>query len=121
MRRNQHRLGSRVIERAATQLAASFDLDLIVSAIAAALGGSNLSAIQERLGKAQNRAADVLANLHLPHLPTRHDIVSRARAMFADTASMDAIVTRAHAVMLDMIGTRLSAIALPANSAVATT
>ncbi len=115
VRRNQHRLGSRVIERAATQLAASFDLDLIVNAIAAALGGSNLSAIQEKLGKAQNRAADVLANLHLPHLPTRHDIVSRARAMFTDTASMDAIVTRAHAVMLDMIGTRLSAIALPAN------
>jgi stearoyl-CoA desaturase (delta-9 desaturase) len=121
VRRNQHRLGSRVIERAATQLAASFDLDLIVNAIAAALGGSNLSAIQEKLGKAQNRAADVLANLHLPHLPTRHDIVSRAGAMFADTASMDAIVTRAHAVMLDMVGTRLSAIALPANAAAAAT
>src|SRR5262250_3692839 len=34
VRRNEHRLGSRVIERAAAQLAGSFDLDLIVSAIA---------------------------------------------------------------------------------------
>jgi stearoyl-CoA desaturase (delta-9 desaturase) len=109
IRRNEHRLGSRVIERAAAQLAASFDLDAIVDAIAAALVGSSLAVIQEKLAQAQNRAADVFANLYLPSLPTRHDIVGRAMAMFADTPSMDAIVNRAYAVILDTVGARLSA------------
>ena len=109
VRRNKHRLGSRVIERAAAQLAGSFDLDATVNAIAAALAGPGLSAIQEKLAEAQNRAVDVFASLYLPQLPTQHEIVRRARAMFADTPSMDVIVSRAHAVILDTIGARLSA------------
>jgi stearoyl-CoA desaturase (Delta-9 desaturase) len=117
VRRNEHRLGSRVIERAAAQLAASFDSDRIVNAIAAALAGPNLSAIQEKLAKAQSRATDVLATLHLPELPTRHDIVNRALAMFAETPSMEAIVSRAQAVILDTICARLSALRLEAAPA----
>jgi len=119
VRRNQYRLGSRVIERAATELAQSFDLDIIVTAIASAFAGSSLYAFQEKLAMAQNRAADVLASLYLPQLPTRHDIVCRARAMFVETPSMDAIVSRAHKVILDAIGARLSAIALQTNTAAA--
>jgi stearoyl-CoA desaturase (Delta-9 desaturase) len=111
VRRNKHRLGSRVIERAAAQLAGSFDLEAMVNAIAEAFAGPDLSALQEKLAKAQNRAADAFAGLYLPQLPTRHEIVRRALAMFADTPSMDVIVTRAHAVILDTIGARLSTIA----------
>jgi hypothetical protein len=73
--------------------------------------GPGLSAVQEKLAKAQNRAVDVFASLYLPQLPTQHEMVRRARAMFADTPSMDVIVSRAHAVILDTIGVRLSAIA----------
>jgi hypothetical protein len=97
---------------AAAQLAGSFDLDLIVSAIASALAGSTLSAIQESLANAQNRAADVLPRFYLPQLPTRQDIVGRAMAMFAETPSMDAIAGRAQTAILEAIGARLSAIAL---------
>jgi len=117
VRRNEHRLGSRVIERAAAQLAGSFDPDVIVSSIAAALAGPRLSAIQETLTQAQNRAADVLAGLSLPQLPTRQEIGRRAMAMFAQTPSMDAIVGRAHAVILDTIGARLRAIKLQTSPA----
>ena len=120
VRRNEHRLGSRVIERAAAQLAGSFDLDLIVSAIASALAGPSLSAIQESLANAQNRAADVLASFYLPQLPTRHEIVGRAIAMFAETPSMDAIVSRAHIAILEAIGARLSAVVLQTKAAAAT-
>jgi hypothetical protein len=109
VRRNKHRLGSRVIERAAAQLAGSFDLEATVNAIAGAFAGPDLSALQEKVGKAQNRVADVLGGLYLPQLPTRHEIVRRALAMFADTPSMDVIVNRAQAVILDTIGARLSA------------
>jgi stearoyl-CoA desaturase (Delta-9 desaturase) len=111
VRRNKHRLGSRVIERAAAQLAGSFDLEAMVNAIAEAFAGPDLSGLQEKLAKAQNRAADVVAGLYLPQLPTRHEIVERAMAMFADTPSMDVIVSRAHAVILDTICARLRTMA----------
>jgi stearoyl-CoA desaturase (delta-9 desaturase) len=107
--RNEQRLGSRVIDRAAAQLAASFNPDLIATAVASALGGPSQSALHERLESAQHRAADVLANLHLPQLPTRAEILATATAMFAWTPSMEDIVDRAHALILDTIGTRLTA------------
>jgi stearoyl-CoA desaturase (delta-9 desaturase) len=117
VRLNEYRLGSRVIERAAAQLAGSFDTELIVRAIASAYAGSGLPTIQDKLAQAQNRATDALAGLHLPQLPTRHEIVSRAMAMFAETPSMEAIVNRAQAVILDTIRVRLGAMTLGQASA----
>ena len=116
--RNEHRLGSRVIERAAAQLAGSFNTDLIVGAIAAALAPPGLSAIQDKLADAHNRAADVLASLSLPQLPTRHELIARAKAMFAETPSMEAIVSRAQAVILEAIGAQLRALPVEAGASV---
>jgi stearoyl-CoA desaturase (delta-9 desaturase) len=110
IRRNEQRLGARVIDRAAAQLASSFNPDVIVNAIMAALAGPSLVILQQRLAEAQYRASDVLATVQLPQLPTRHEILARARAMFADTPSLEDIANRAHAVILDAIGARLSAI-----------
>jgi stearoyl-CoA desaturase (delta-9 desaturase) len=70
--RNQQRLGARVIDRAAAQLAASFNSERIAAAISAALERPQLSALQEKLAATQQRAAEVLASVHLPHLPTRN-------------------------------------------------
>lgn len=106
--RNEHRLGSRVINRAAAELADSFQPDRIAVAIGAALDVASLSALRERLfSETRQRAAGVLANLHLPHLPTRADMFSRANAMFTRTPSIDDIVDRAHALLLDAIVARL--------------
>ena len=107
--RNEQRLGSRVVERAARQLAASFNSERIAGAVASALEGASLSALQERLKTAQHQAAEVLANAHLPHLPTRTEIRERARAMFARTPSVEDIVDRAYNLVLDAVGTRLCA------------
>jgi stearoyl-CoA desaturase (delta-9 desaturase) len=105
--RNEHRLGSRVINRAAAQLAESFDPDRIAVAIGAALDGSSLTALREKLSETQQRAANVLASVHLAHLPTRNEVLGRATAMFARTPSIDDIVDQAHALILDAIGARL--------------
>jgi stearoyl-CoA desaturase (delta-9 desaturase) len=108
--RNEQRLGSRVIDRAARQLAASFNSDGIARAMATALEKASLSALQERLSAAQHQAAEILAGAHLPHLPTRTEIRERARAMFARTPSVDDIVDRAYSLVLDAVGTRLCAV-----------
>jgi stearoyl-CoA desaturase (delta-9 desaturase) len=105
--RNEHRLGSRVVDRAAAQLAESFYPDRIAAAIGTALDGSSLSALREKLSETQQRAANVLANLHLPHLPTRNEVLGRATAMFTRTPSIDDIVDQAHALILDAIGAKL--------------
>jgi hypothetical protein len=71
----------------------------------------------EASGELRGRALDgriarrTRSQVYLPQLPTRHEIVRRALAMFADTPSMDVIASRAHAVILDAIGARLSAMA----------
>ena len=113
--RNEHRLGSRVVSRAAAQLAESFQPDRIAIAIGAALDGSSLSALREKLSETQHRAANVLASLHLPHLPTRNEVLGRAMAMFARTPSTDDIVDQAHALILDAIGARLCPAAVYSN------
>ncbi len=111
--RNEQRLGSRVIDRAAAQLAASFNPDLIATAIMSTLGGAGHSEFYERLVAAKHRATDVLANMHLLQLPTRAEIRATAIAMFAGTSSMDEIVDRAYALILDTIGARLTAGGIP--------
>jgi stearoyl-CoA desaturase (delta-9 desaturase) len=105
--RNEHRLGSRVVSRAAAQLADSFHPEGLAVALSAALDGATLATLREKMSATQQRAASVLASLHLPHLPTRNEIFGRAMAMFAKTSSMDDIVDAAHMLILDAIGARL--------------
>jgi stearoyl-CoA desaturase (Delta-9 desaturase) len=105
--RNEQRLGSRVIGRAAAQLAESFNTDRIAAAVSSALEGSSLSSLMDRLAAAQHRAADVLAGLSLPQLPTRDEMLARATTMFARTRSMDDIVERAYELVLDAIAAKL--------------
>jgi stearoyl-CoA desaturase (Delta-9 desaturase) len=110
--RNEQRLGSRVVNRAAAQLAAHFNTERIAVAITAAMEHAQLAALQNTLVAAQHCAAEVLANVHLPHVPTRADLLAQATAMFARTPSIDEIVDRAYELMLDAIGARLRAVAI---------
>lgn len=112
--RNEQPLGSRVIDRAARQLAASFNTEWIAGTVAARLESATLTALQQRLASAHDRAAEILANAHVPHLPTRAEIGARARAMFVRTRSFDDIVERAYDLVLDAVGSRLRDIPTPA-------
>ena len=107
--RNEQRLGSRVINRAAEELVAHFNSERIAAAIAAALHGPQLSSLQDALSRASHRTTEVLANVHLPHLPTRDELVAQAKSMFARTRSLDEIVDRAYELLLESVGTRLAA------------
>jgi len=108
--RNEQRLGARVVNRAAAQLAASFNTDWIAVAITSALERPQLVALQEKLAATQQRATEVLASVHLPHLPTREEILAKATATLAKTPSLDEIVDRAYALVLDAVGARLCAV-----------
>lgn len=105
--RNEQRLGSRVIERAARQLAASFNSERIAASVAGTLERHSLSSLQQRLKNVQHHAAETLAGCRVPHLPTRAEISAKARAMFVRTVSIDEIVDRAYDLVLDAVGARL--------------
>ena len=91
VRRNQHRLGSRVIERAAAQLAGSFNTDMPSSAPSPRrLSGPSSRPPFRRRSPARKIAPPTYSRAcTLPELPTRHEIVARGAAMFADTPSME--------------------------------
>src|ERR1700722_18436733 len=109
--RGEHRPGARVIERAAEQLASRFNPEPIAHAIAAALHGPELTALQERLADAQHRSAEALASLmHLPQMPSREDILAGARSVLAKTPCLDEIVDRAHDMLLAAVGARLAGV-----------
>jgi stearoyl-CoA desaturase (Delta-9 desaturase) len=110
---NQQRLGARVIQKSASELAAQFNPERIASAITAGIEAAHLSNLQDRLLAAQHRAADILASVHLPHLPTDKEIRARAVAMFAKTPSLDEIVNRAYELVLEAVGARLCLAAIP--------
>jgi len=111
--RNEHGLGASVINRAAEQLAGHFNSERIALAIASALNGSELRALRERLARAHDRTAEMLAAVplpHLPHMPSREELTTKARAMFARTKSLEEIADRAYEMLLTSVGNRLAAI-----------
>jgi stearoyl-CoA desaturase (Delta-9 desaturase) len=109
---NQHKLGSRVISRAASQVAESFYPERIATAVAAALGNSGLADLRARLSQAQPFVArDVFSEFNLPHIPTKAEIVGRARSLLANSPSMEDIAAKAHELLLEAVGARLATIA----------
>ena len=107
--RNEQRLGSRVINRAAEQLAARFNPERIALAVSSALHSSELLALCEVLGQARSQTADVLASLYPGKIPSRDELLAQAQAMFARTRSLDEIVDRAYQLVLAAVGSRLIA------------
>ena len=107
--RNEQRLGAKVINRAAEELAARFNSERIAAAIAAALHTPELSALQDTLTRAHHRTSEMLKTLHVPHIPSREEFVREAKAMFARTSSLDEIVDRAHELLIASVGARLTA------------
>jgi stearoyl-CoA desaturase (delta-9 desaturase) len=101
--RNEQRLGTRVIARAAEQLAAHFNSARISLAIASAVHGPELIALREALLRAHQRTADALKDLHLPAIPSREQILVEAKKRFASSVSLEEIADRAYALVLESI------------------
>lgn len=98
--RNEQRLGTKMIERSAAQLAATFHIAAIREFFAQAP-----DAVTH--GAAYQRSAEMIGRLHMPTmptLPTREEIRQRAKAMFAKTVSLEDIVDHAHRMILDAAG-----------------
>ena len=56
-------------------------------------------------------AIEVFGELNLPHIPSKAEIVRRARSLLANSPSMEDIAAKAHELLLEAIGTRLATLA----------
>jgi len=108
--RNEQRLGAKVIEKAAAELAATFNVEAISAALLQSLASSapGLVPLREKVVGAHHRAADLLGSMPLPHVPTYQEVLERATRMFASTRSLDAIVERAHRMVIEAVCARLA-------------
>ncbi|ACI99133.1 acyl-CoA desaturase [Rhodospirillum centenum] len=120
--RNEQRLGRKVIEKAAAQLAASFDTGRIAARLREAMAAApGRSGMEDRLAQARRAAGEALAglqmpDLHLPHLPGREEIRQRAQKMFARTPSLDDIVDRAREMLFDSVFAELEPDRVPVQT-----
>ncbi len=104
--RNEQRLGARVIDRAAEQLAAYFNADVIARAVSSALQHAERSGRQDS-PTGEHRTNEKLSSLRLPGVPSRQEFLSRAGSMFVETRSLDDIVDRAYELMITAVQARL--------------
>jgi stearoyl-CoA desaturase (Delta-9 desaturase) len=98
---NEQPLGSRALRRTAEQLAGKFNPQDIAVAVRLSL--------QE--GELLTRDALFLlrhpSEYRLPCMPTREQMLAEGKKMFAKTTSLDAIVDRAHNVLIESVGSLL--------------
>ena len=106
--RNEQRLGSRVVNRAAEQLVARFNPERIALTVSSALHSSELSALRDALGQARCQSSEELALLQ-SRMPSRDEVLAHAQIMFVRTRSLDDIVDRAHQLLFKAVGSQLTA------------
>ena len=114
---NRRRLGSRVVSRAARQVADRFNAERIANAAAGVLGPSRLALLQLKFDSARSRAADAVRDLGLPEIPGEADIRRCARSILAHSPSVEDIVAKAHQLVLEAVGERLALLAARAAEA----
>jgi stearoyl-CoA desaturase (Delta-9 desaturase) len=109
--RNEHRLGSKVVERAAADLAATFNIEAM---LASSVFLTDCVGREELRGSPSDTeaVAENPTGLHRLRLPTREEVGERARTMFVKTCSIDAIAARAHGMIIDAVAQRSSGSAM---------
>jgi stearoyl-CoA desaturase (delta-9 desaturase) len=109
--RNEQQLGARVIDRAARQLAARFDSQRIARAISSALVGADPLILQPLVlrtaGGRHHGTFDTPVELGLPGFPTREEFLAEAKAIFAQTRSLNEIVDHAYENFLALVRSHL--------------
>ncbi|HEX7117974.1 MAG TPA: fatty acid desaturase [Longimicrobiales bacterium] len=104
--RNEHRLGRKVVEKAAHQIVHSYPIERIAAQVRSAWAHTpTWEELKERMRSAGEHAEAKIAAMHLPHLPTLEELRRRVEQMFAHapTVSMDEIAERARVLLAEAV------------------
>jgi len=104
----EQRLGRTVIEKVANQLAASFPVEhLAVQAREALEHTPTWAELHSRAQVACSHAASLLAECHLPDMPSFEEVRRYAQVRLVRTSSLDVVAERTHQVLLELVSARL--------------
>ena len=122
--RSEQKLGRAVVERAAGQLAASFQVEPMVAALSARLADQRARLdssfdelhgelverldrwhrhLDEKVETARHDVTELIRNAHLPEMPSLADLRTRAEDLFVRSPSMNEIVERARQMLCDQL------------------
>ena len=100
----EQRLGRKVVERVAHQLAGAFPLERIAAQAHEALSEARVwQEFRARAQQARGHAEALLGDLHLPQMPSLEQVRRLAEARLARTPSLDDIARRTRQVILETI------------------
>jgi stearoyl-CoA desaturase (delta-9 desaturase) len=104
----ERRLARRVVDKVAYQLAFSFPVERLCEQVREAWqNGAGLEELRGRIVAAGSQARARLAEIELPQLPSTEDLRARARQRYAETPSLDEVVTRAREILVEAVAERL--------------
>jgi len=111
--RNEQKLGRVVVEKAASELAASFQIDRIAEELYASideLQGNIAGQIErwrlrfdETMESARCELEEMIERVHLRAMPSAADLKARASEMFVRTPSVNEIIERAEQILIDNV------------------
>ncbi len=105
---NEAKLGRRVVEKVARQLAGTLAVEGIGARVREAWANTpTLAELRVRAQQARSDAVAMLQDMHLPDVPSLDELSARAHEMFSATPSMDEIVARARELILEALTTEL--------------
>jgi len=104
----EQRLGRKVIEKTAEQVALSFPVERMARQLREAWDGTpSMEEVRAAFSRTRDSAAAHIRDLHLPELPSMEDIRARIREEYDDTPSIDEIAERAREILLEHLARAL--------------
>ena len=102
--RNERKLGRAVVEKVSAQVAATFNVQALADQARAAWDSNGtVIELREKLAAGQVKLEELVAELHVPSLPSAQEIRERAEEMFASTPSIDEIVARTREMLASAV------------------
>ena len=106
----EQRLGRKVVERVAEEVAGSFQIEVMAREIQEAWAANkpDMDEFRARVGQRRDDAAAYLRELQLPHVPTMEEIRHRLKERYHDSPSLDEIAERAQEIVLERLSVALN-------------
>jgi stearoyl-CoA desaturase (Delta-9 desaturase) len=104
----EQRLGRKVVERVAEEVAGSFQIEQIARDVREAWANKpTLDEIRARVQQTRESAVTHLQELHVPHVPTLDEIRARLRERYLESPSLDQIAERTREILLERLSDAL--------------
>ncbi|MGH7118373.1 MAG: acyl-CoA desaturase [Acetobacteraceae bacterium] len=114
----EQRLGRKVINKVAEQIATSFPINTIAAQVQDALSRApGWAELKSRLLTARMQAETFWNEIDLPQIPTLEEVRVYARSRLAQTASLDEIALSARRYLLELVYSRLFETAVASSGA----